>query len=212
MSALVLCLAAGAMACSGVKPTVRVSGDPRAEKSEGSIADVLAADKDQRFTTLLSCVELSGTAAAVTGTGPVTVFAPTNAAFAKAGVSCTKDTELTPAQSAELARTIAQHVTDHDVRFAEPEGYDAKKPPRGLELVTGRSITLESLLLDASGTDLVVGSDKTVAVADTSSKKARIVDADVQAPNGIIQVIDAVLIPPVKAKFPPTTAAPKPFE
>ena len=212
MTALVLCLTSGAMACGGVSPTVNVSGDPKAEAAFANIAEVLAADKDGRFTTLLACAELTGAGAAITGTGPVTLFAPTNAAFAKAGVSCSKDSKLSDTQSAALLRTLAQHVTDVDVRFSPPANYDAKKPPRGLELVTSKPVTVDSILLDAPGTALVVAPDKSVSTVDAPAKKAKVIEADVQAPNGMIQVIDAVLMPPSKPAYPPTTVPPKPFE
>ncbi len=217
MTALVLCLASGAMACGGVKPTVNVSGDPKAEAAFANIAEVLAADKDGRFTTLLACAQLTGAGAAITGTGPVTLFAPTNSAFAKAGVSCSKDSnskdsKLSESQSAALLRTLAQHVTDTDVRFSPPANYDAKKPPLGLELVNTRPVTVDSILLDAAGTALVVTPDKSVSTVDAPTKKAKVIEADIQAPNGIIQVIDVVLIPPSKPAYPPTTIPPKPFE
>lgn len=210
-SALVLALAAGAAACSGSKPTVAVSGQPRAEASPGNIASFLSADADERFTTLLACVQVAGAEAAVTGSGPVTLFAPTNDAFRKAGISCDPEAEADPAETATLLRTLQQHVVDYDVRFTEPEGFDPKSPPRLLELVKSGTVTLDSILLDASGTQLVIGADKTVKVK-ADSDKARIVDADLQAPNGIVQVIDTVLEPPAKGEFPPTTKAPQPFE
>ncbi len=212
ISALVVCLAFGALACGGVKPTVSVSGDPRAESALANIADTLAADRDGRFSTLLACVELTRVAAAITGPGPVTLFAPTNAAFAKAGLSCSKDSKLTEAQSVALLRMLALHVTDADVRFSPPEGFDAKLPPRGLELVTTKAVTVESTLADAAGTALVVTPDKMVSTIDSPSKKAKILQADIQAPNGMIQVIDTVLVAPSKPSFPPQTVPKKPFE
>ena len=211
ITALVLCLTAGATACSGVSPTVAVSGAPKAEPSASSIASVLAEDGQGRFTTLLNCVELAGAAGAVTGTGPLTLFAPTNEAFSRAGVRCDKDSKLSASDAESLLRTLAQHVVDQDVRFTEPEGFNAEKPPRGLVLVSGSQERVDSILLDADGTGLVVGADKSVKVAGTGAS-ARIVESDIQAPNGIIQVIDSVLKPPSKGKFVPTTEAPKPFE
>lgn len=210
LSALVLSVAAGASACSGLKETVATSGDPKVEASVSNIATFLAADEEERFTTLLDCVSVAGAAAVVTGTGPVTLFAPTNAAFAKAGVSCDTEAEADPEDAAALLRTLAQHVVNYDVRFTPPEDFDPDEPPRLLELVT-TSVTLDSILLDAPGTEVIVASDKTVRTA-ANATKAKIIEADVQAPNGMIQVIDTVLTPARKAQFPPTTAAPKPYE
>lgn len=210
-AALVLCAATVAAACSGSHHTVALSGDPRAELSPVSIPTFLERDAEQRFTTLLSCVTLAGADAEVTGTGPLTLFAPTNDAFEDAGITCEEDAELGPDQQEQLLRTVQQHVVDYDVRFEPPEDYDPQKPPRLLELVE-RELTLDSVLKDTPGTALVVGTDKTVRTVADRSKAAKIIDADLQAPNGIVQVIDTVLVPPAKAPLPPTTAPPQPFE
>jgi len=209
---VVVALATAGAACSGSNPTVAVSGAPRSEAPPSDIASFLAADEDQRFTTLLDCVTQVGAAAAVTGTGPVTLFAPTNDAFRKAGVSCDPEEQLEPEDAEVVLRTLQQHIVDYDVRFTEPEGYDPDSPPRLLELVESGSVTLESILLDASGTELVIGADKTVHTRAAAGVEAKIIDPDLQAPNGVIQVIDTVLAPPAKGEFPPTTAAPQPFE
>lgn len=210
-SALVLALASTAAACSGSNPTVVVSGDARSDASPANIAAFLAADEEQRFTTLLDCVTVAGAAAAVTGSGPVTLFAPTNDAFRRAGVECDPEAEADPEAAAELLRTLQQHVVDYDVRFATPEGYDPENPPRLTEIVERGSITLDSILLDAEGTALEISADKTVTVEGTNAE-AKIIDADLQAPNGLVQVIDRVLTPPEKEEFPPATSAPQPFE
>lgn len=214
LSALVFCVAAAATACSGIKPTVAVSGDPKSPASPASIAKFLEEDKQGRFKTLLACVDYAGASAAVTGTGPVTLFAPTNEAFSKAGVSCEKgaDGAVDKTKAAAVLRTLQQHIVAYDVRFAPAEGYDPKNPPRLLELVTSGSVTLDSELTDAPGTALVIASSKTVHTQASSTPTAKVIEADVQAPNGMVQVIDTVLPVPTKAKFPPTTAAPKPFE
>lgn len=209
---VVVALAAAGAGCSGSKPTVAVSGAPRGEAPPSDIATFLAADADQRFTTLLNCVTQVGAAAAVTGSGPVTLFAPTNDAFRKAGISCDPEEQLEPDAAEAVLRTLQQHIVDYDVRFTEPEGYDAEAPPRLLELVKSGSVTLDSILVDAPGTALVIGADKSVHTKADATPKAKIIDADLQAPNGIVQVIDTVLAPPEKGEFPPTTAKPQPFE
>ena len=208
--ALALLGATAAAGCSGSKPTVALSGDPRVDPAPASIPAFLAKDPDERFTTLLTCAGLVGAAPVIGGPGPVTLFAPTNEAFRKAGVSCAEGDELDAADAQALLRTLQQHVVDYDVRFTEPEGYDPAKPPRLVEIVDSGSVTLDSILLDAPGTELVINADKTVRTA-SSQTRAKIIDADLQAPNGIVQVIDMVLTPPAKPALPPTTAAPAPY-
>ncbi len=213
LSALAFTLAAAAAACSGSNPTVAVSGDPRAPLSPASIPTFLAADQDERFTTLLACVEAAGGIEVLGGAAPVTLFAPTNDAFADAGLSCDPQRQLTSGELDHLVRTLAQHVVPFDVRFSEPEGHDADKPVRLLELVGNGTLTLQSELTDARGTELVISSNKTVRpLGAPPAEAARVVDADLQAPNGIVQVIDRLLEPPAASEFPPTTAAPQPYE
>lgn len=213
LPALAFTLVAAAAGCSGSNPTVAVSGDPRAPQSPDSIPTFLAADGDERFTTLLACVEAAGGIEALEGSAPVTLFAPTNEAFADAGVSCDPERQLAAVELDNLVRTLAQHVVPFDVRFSEPEGYDPDESPRLLELVGNGTVTLESELADASGTELVISSNKTVRpLSAAPADAARVVGADLQAPNGMVHVIDRVLEPPPASRFPPTTAAPEPYE
>ncbi len=211
LTALTLGLVTTAAACSGINPTVAVSGDPRAETSATTIITFLERDEDGRFGTLLDCVTVAGASEAITGTGPVTLFAPTDDAFREAGITCDPEEEADPEDAAELRRTLQQHVLNYDVRFSEPEGFDPEDPPRLLEIVDRRT-TLDSVLLDAAGTALVIDPAGTVHTEANPSVEARVVEEDLQAPNGIVQVIDTVLVPPAKPAFPPTTAAPQPYE
>ncbi|MFN0027790.1 MAG: fasciclin domain-containing protein [Acidimicrobiales bacterium] len=213
LTALALTLVAATAACSASQPTVAVSGDPRAPHSPDAIPAFLAADDDERFTTLLACVEAAGGIGVLDGVAPVTLFAPTNEAFAKAGLSCDPQRQLAAVEVDNLVRTLAQHVVPFDVRFSEPDGYDAENPPRLLELVDNGTVTLKSELTDATGTDLVISDNQMVRpVGAPPASAARVVDADLQAPNGMVQVIDRLLTPPAASQFPPTTAAPNPYD
>lgn len=212
LSALAFTLVAAAAACSGSIPTVAVSGDPRAPLSPESIPTFLAADGEERFSTLLACVEVVGGLEVLGEAAPVTLFAPTNEAFAEAGVSCDPKRQLAAIELDNLQRTLAQHVVPFDVRFSVPEGYDPDEPPRRLELVRN-GVTLHSELTDATGTDLVISSNKTVRpLSAPLAEVAMVVDADLRAPNGMVQVINRLLRPPPASEFPPATTAPEPFE
>ncbi len=212
LTAFTLGLVAVASACSARHPIVAVSGEPRVEASPANIVTFLERDEDGRFTTLLDCVSVAGASEALTGTGPVTLFAPTNQAFRSAGITCDADAEPDPRAAADLLRTLQQHIVEYDVRFSPPEGYDPDNPPRLLEIVESGSVSLDSVLLDAPGTALVIGADQTVHTSAAAAVEAKVTDADLQAPNGIVQVIDTVLEPPAKPALPPTTAAPQPYE
>lgn len=238
--ALALGAASALAACGGGDTTVAVSGVPRAEASPLAIPEILERDADERFTTLLACVELTGLGTALSEPGPLTLFAPTNAAFRQAGVSCEEGSSPDPEEVQQLTRTLLQHVTDVDVRFNPPDGYDPADPPRGMVLV-GKSVErVESLLDDAPETGLLLsggndevssvppgtapGDDEDVAdppVAQGTNPIVRraginspiipIIQADVPAPNGLIQVIDNLILPPEAAPEPPPTSAPSPF-
>lgn len=200
-------------ACGGGDTTVALSGVPRPELSPAAIPAVLEGDPAGRFTTLLDCVALANVSAALIDPGPLTLFAPTDAAFAAAGVTCDPDSDLSAEEVQELARILQQHVTDNDIRFEPPEDYDPAAPPRGLELVVAGTSTVDSLLLDAPGTALVIqgGPSPTVARAGAPSTATAIVETDLVAPNGLIQVIDDLILPPPAADVPPPTSAPAPF-
>lgn len=211
VAALVLTVGIAMTGCSkGLKPTVAVSGEPAGEAQAKRIPDVLAQDSDDRFTTLLACVEIAGLGTALQDPGPLTLFAPTNGAFRSAGVSCDKDTKVTPELKETLTRTLLQHVVTQDIAFKAPEKYDSAKAPRGLVIVDS-SRTISPLLRDAVSTSLVVDAKALTVRRAGDTKVARILGDEIIAPNGYIHVLDSVIVPPAKDKVPPTTALPKPF-
>jgi uncharacterized surface protein with fasciclin (FAS1) repeats len=134
----------------------------------GTIVDVAAANPD--FSTLVAAVEAAGLAETLSGTGPYTVFAPTNAAFAAlpAGVL---DKLLLPENKETLAKILTYHVVAGEVKAADVK-------PGAVKTVEGQDITIA---VDG-GTVKVNG--------------ATVVATDVEASNGVIHVIDAVLLPP----------------
>jgi transforming growth factor-beta-induced protein len=132
-----------------------------------SLVDVLALDG--RFTTLIAAVELAGLADALTTGGPFTVFAPTDEAFAALppGVVDSLVTNV-PA----LQNVLLYHVLD------------GSKSAQDLL----RQRTAETL----QGGDVTVKINRNGVVVNDSS----VISPNVKAPNGIIHVIGAVLIPP----------------
>lgn len=215
--ALLTLLAAGVAAgCTGgAEGPVEYSGQPRPEPRPANIVDLLEQDPDGRFTELLDLVlaedaddatdaerarnaavrdATADVAEALTGTGPVTLFAPTNEAFDALGASV----EQLKADPANLARVLELHVVPKDVSFSMPsyvtDGLvDGRTPPEEAGLVIVSDV---SLLTSLEGTDLVVsGADQQVSVRD-DPRAVDVVEPDIQAPNGFVQVIDGVLAPP----------------
>lgn len=122
------------------------------------------------FGTLLAAAKAAGLADALSGTGPLTVFAPTDEAFA-ALPEGTVETLLKPENIDTLKAILLYHVVEGDVRAAQVVGLDAAGTLNGQRV------------------DIAVNGD-TVSVDN-----ARVVAADVVATNGVIHVIDKVLMP-----------------
>lgn len=145
------------------------NGEVRTGPAPRTIAEVAATNPDLvSFTTALSATELAQTLA---GEGPYTVFVPTNDGLVlPAGT-------VDPATAAEqLADILAYHVVE------------------GVLLVDDlKSGTLTTL----NGSTITVSRDgDTVEVTDARGNTSRVVQADVDAENGVIHVIDGVLLPP----------------
>ena len=132
----------------------------------GTIVDVAAANAD--FTTLVAAVKAAGLADTLSGPGPFTVFAPTNEAF-KALPAGLLDKLLKPENKAVLAKILTYHVLASKVMAADVK--DGK-----VATVEGGTITIDTM----SG----------VKVND-----AKVVTTDIAASNGVIHVIDKVLVP-----------------
>lgn len=125
------------------------------------------------FKTLAKALDAAGLVQTLKGAGPFTVFAPTDEAFAKLPAG-TLENLLKPEQKAELRRILTYHVVSGKVMAA-----DVVKL-RSATTVSGDTIT-------------VMARDGKVHV-----DKATVVKTDIGASNGVIHVIDAVILPPRK--------------
>ncbi|CTQ32650.1 fasciclin domain-containing protein [Jannaschia rubra] len=123
------------------------------------------------FTTLLAAVEAADLVDTLKGPGPFTVFAPTDEAFA-ALPEGTVETLLLPENKDQLVSVLTYHVV--------PENY----PASALAGTSGRLPTVNGAPLQVNGR----GDGVTV-------EGVTVVTADVQASNGVIHVIDRVLLP-----------------
>ena len=135
----------------------------------GTIVDVAAGNPD--FSILVAAVQKANLAETLSGPGPFTVFAPTNAAFEATleGAGLTQDQLLA---SPDLAKILTYHVLPAKVMAADITG--PLKPA-----------TVEGQTVD------VAPEGGTVTVGN-----ATVTQADVGASNGVIHAIDAVLLPP----------------
>jgi len=137
------------------------------EVSVGTIVDTAIGAGN--FSTLVAAVTAADLVETLSGTGPFTVFAPTDEAFTAlpAGVL---DALLLPENKAVLAQILTYHVVSGTVLAADVTDGD-------VATVEGSNITLST----ASGVTV---------------NGANVVSADVMASNGVIHAIDAVILPP----------------
>lgn len=132
---------------------------------------------DERFTTLVAAVTAAGLAETLSGPGPFTVYAPVNDAFAALPAG-TVDTLLKPENKEQLTNVLLYHVDDRNLPAAGiPDGSTTFRPV----------LASERLCITKSG--------GAVSIADGTGQTANVVIADIQADNGVIHVIDKVLIP-----------------
>ena len=125
------------------------------------------------FTLLVEAVQAAGLVDALSATGPFTVFAPTNAAFAAALAELGTTKEALFANTALLTAVLTYHVVPSRVFKAQV--------PVGTPITT------------LQGATFTVGSD--LAITDQAGRKANIVATDVMTSNGVIHVIDKVILP-----------------
>jgi len=152
-------------------PETTIAPDTTMAES-GTIVDVAAAAGD--FSTLVAAVEAAGLTETLSGPGPFTVFAPTDEAFAVAleALGLTADELL--ADTETLTSILTYHVIAGEVPSSDVVTMDGQSVPT----VNGADVTIT---VDG---DTVMVNDATVTAVD------------IAASNGVIHVIDSVLLPP----------------
>ena len=128
------------------------------------------------FTTLAAALTAAGLVDTLKGPGPFTVFAPTDAAFAKLPAGTVENLLKDP--TGQLAEILKYHVVSGEVMAAAVVTLNGQK----VKTVQGAELTVE------------VTGDK-VALVDAAGNHVNVVTTDVAASNGVIHVIDAVLLP-----------------
>ncbi|MCU0548841.1 MAG: fasciclin domain-containing protein [Leptolyngbya sp. Prado105] len=133
-----------------------------------TVVDIAAGNP--AFTTLVQAVQAAGLVETLSGNGPFTVFAPTNEAFA-ALPQGTLEKLLQPENRETLRKVLTYHVVSGDLMSKD--------------LRSGNVATVE-------------GSSVAVQVRDKKVKvnNANVINADIDASNGVVHVIDRVILPP----------------
>jgi len=146
-----------------------VLGANAAVAAEKDIVDT--AVETGQFGTLAAALDAAGLVETLRGPGPFTVFAPTDEAFAKLPAG-TVESLLKPENKAALVAVLTYHVVSGEVRAADVAKLDEA------ETVNGKMITIET------AADRVMVNEATVTATD------------IGASNGVIHVIDRVILPP----------------
>lgn len=134
-------------------------------------------------TTLVAAVKAAGLVETLKGKGPFTVFAPTNAAFGKLPAG-TVDNLLKPESKAALAKILTYHVVSGKYDFMALSSEIKKHDGRAtLPTVSGGKLMF------------VMNGMHNINVIDESGNSASISTYDVYQSNGVINVIDTVLLP-----------------
>ncbi|MGB3955453.1 MAG: fasciclin domain-containing protein [Brooklawnia sp.] len=154
-------------------PTM-TSPSPTMDAATADIVDTAVAAGD--FNTLATALTEAGLVETLKGPGPFTVFAPTDEAFA-ALPEGTLD-ELLADPSGQLTEVLTYHVIPGEVLAADVVELD----DQSVETVQGGSLTIEVV-------------DGGVVLVDETGARVNVTATDVMASNGVIHVIDGVLLP-----------------
>ncbi|MBS1796166.1 MAG: fasciclin domain-containing protein [Acidobacteria bacterium] len=144
------------------------------------IVDNAVNSKDH--TTLVAAVQAAGLVDTLKSKGPFTVFAPTNAAFAALPAG-TVDTLLKPENKALLQKVLTYHVLAGN--------YDSKSIVKAIK--KGKGTATFTTVAGGKLTAKLDGSS--VVLTDEKGGMSRVTIADVKQSNGVIHVVDAVLLP-----------------
>ncbi len=134
-------------------------------------------------TTLVAAVQAAGLAETLQGPGPFTVFAPTNAAFEMLPAG-TVDTLLKPENKDMLVKVLTAHVVPGDWTAAMIEAEAAKNADGMANFTTVSGDALSAKMQDGK-----------LWIYDESGTVAEVTIADVDQSNGVIHVVDHVLVP-----------------
>ena len=151
------------------------------DMAAGTIVEVAQGNPD--FSTLVSAVTSADLGATHSGTGPYTVFAPTNAAFEKVP-QATRDELMSPAGQQDLSNILTYHVVEGNVDAATLTQAIQDAGADGYTITTVNGGTLTAMM-----------DGDNVVLRDAAGNTATVTQTDVDASNGVIHAIDTVLMP-----------------
>ncbi len=148
---------------------IMVTGRPAQAQQTKDLVDTAVGAGS--FTTLAKALAAADLVGTLKGPGPFTVFAPTDAAFAKLPEG-TLDELLKPENKAKLRAVLTYHVVPGRVMAADV-----------VKLTSAKAVSGDTLSIKVNGDSVMLN-------------QAHVIKTDIAASNGVIHVIDAVLLPP----------------
>lgn len=158
--------------CSDDDKTTAPASSSGTSGAPAAAADIVDTAVSAKFTTLAAALKAADLVTTLKGPGPFTVFAPTDAAFAKLPAG-TLDDLLKPQNKAKLAKILTYHVVSGNVKAADV-----------VKLTSAKTVEGQDVTITVSGSTVKLNGTSTVT------------QTDVAATNGTIHVIDTVLLPP----------------
>jgi transforming growth factor-beta-induced protein len=168
-----------AAACSSTPAAETASGDTAGGAEKASSPDAGSADivdtavAAGSFKTLAAALQAAGLVDTLKGDGPFTVFAPTDEAFAKLPKGAVDDL-LKPENKEKLVAVLTYHVVSGKVMAADVAGMNGK---------SAKTVQGSELKIKVEGSNVSVDN-------------ANVVKTDIECKNGVIHVIDTVVMPP----------------
>ena len=153
-----------------------------ATEATGDKTIVALAQSNPQASTLVSAVTAAGLGETLSGTGPYTVFAPSNDAFAKVD-KATLDGLMMPASKDKLAALLKYHVVAGNVK----SGDLAKMIADGKGTATVKTLNGGSLKASMDGDKIVL--------TDAKGGKSTVTAPDMMASNGTVHLVDTVVMP-----------------
>ncbi|MFO0555729.1 MAG: fasciclin domain-containing protein [Polyangiaceae bacterium] len=171
LAAVLALSAATTMGCASSEKKESATGNDAKETEKKDIVDTAAGAG--KFNTLVAAIKAAGLVDTLKGKGPFTVFAPTDEAFAKLPAG-TVDNLLKPENKDKLIAVLTYHVVAGKVMASDVAGMDGK---------TAKTVQGGDIKISASGGNVQIND-------------AKVVTTDIECENGVIHVIDTVILPP----------------
>ncbi|MDP5102892.1 MAG: fasciclin domain-containing protein [Erythrobacter sp.] len=172
------------VACASETPAEDTAADETAVAEDATAAGTIVevAQGNEAFSTLVTAVTAADLGETLSGAGPFTVFAPTNDAFAKLPAGTVE--KLTTDDKDTLKAILTYHVVAGAVDAATLTAAIAEAGDAGYTITTVGGGTLNAKIVDGG-----------VVLTDAAGGTAKVTATDVAASNGMIHVIDTVLMP-----------------